>query len=118
MSKGLRPRKNNPYIVQVREAGQMDAGSMESTKVCWDFQLIEPSVLAKTVENGESVQGSIEQQKHLILIRAGGNPLGYAPFNTSQEIVETLKQVGGRLSGFITSKDIGNFNIWIRLCVN
>jgi hypothetical protein len=126
MSKGLKSRTNNVYTAKVRDIrnteysignGGGGGGSSETVKTCWDFQIMNPTSAVDKVKQYDVVKGSIISEKQLVLIRFDSKPLGYAPFDISQKIIEASKSKVGYLVGEVTSKAEGKENISIHLCL-
>ena len=126
MSKGPSSRTNNNYTVKTRENkiteysigdGGSNSGSTETVETCWDFQLMNPTYDVAKVKQYDVVKGSIISDKQLVLIRFDSKPLGYAPYNISQKIIEASKSKVGYLVGEVTSKVDGEENISIHLCL-
>lgn len=126
MSKGSRSKGNNSYTVQVRQKDLTDfegenhgsgIGIGTPTKICWDFQLTEPTAHVETLKKGDLVRASIVPENGRVLIRSSSRPLGYVPPEETRKILEATKGKSGYLSGRVISKSDNNRNAVIHLCL-
>ena len=112
MSKGPKPPPDSPPIRPQDPEIVVDVAPEE----CWTFQLVDTTVAAQRVKNGDPITGSARDRKR-VLVSARGEALGFAPTAESREIIAAAARSGGTLRGRVISAADGEGDVAVELCL-
>ncbi len=119
--RGIAPRKTSPKVSlrdQVSDSGDVGVGIISDSRqpiTCWTFSLIDTTPAAKRSKAGLRVIGSVQGKKVLVL--ADSALLGIAPPQESTEIISTLSENCGDLSGQIEFVSEDELEVVVTICL-